>query len=124
MYYEITTLVATSALSVAGCVGFILWHFRRSRCIHIKLGCLECTRDVMTTNEMKHDVFRLPKFREASRLPDQSEIIDMKLQSNDMNQEMIREDDEDEDVERNEPQTRDKRTQIQTDENKKFCIIS
>lgn len=58
MYQDISILVVSAAVSVGGCIGFMCWHMRRSRCTHIKMGCIECTRDVMNTQEMQTDVFQ------------------------------------------------------------------
>ena len=54
---DITILVIVSTTSVGGCIGFIMYHIRRSRCQYVECCCVRCSRDIMSGEEMKADKF-------------------------------------------------------------------
>ena len=39
----------------------LFYNIRRSRCTHIQCGCLKCTRQMMTSDELKQDKYTLPQ---------------------------------------------------------------
>ena len=55
---DIAMLIIVSTTSLGGCLGFILYHIRRSRCKSVECCCIKCKRDVMTNQEMTADQFQ------------------------------------------------------------------
>ena len=55
---DIAMLIIVSTTSLGGCLGFIMYHIRRSRCKSVECCCINCKRDVMTNQEMTTDQFQ------------------------------------------------------------------
>ena len=49
-------VVSVVAGSICLILNVLFWNLRRGRCTHVRVcKCIECTRDIMTTEEMQVD---------------------------------------------------------------------